>query len=170
MSNIIMITDSLPFIYLFIYLFVLAVVICAAGYTSFQKSCYKVGIDKLSRKEATEECEASGSHLVDIKSFQEQQFVTNLLKTTNDFGDNGDAWIGLYSKEEGGTLTWSDGSTLLFESWHDLGRNHDQMCIRMVEADGYDWGDWECNMQFRYVCEYGKNRHNYVRSFRKMSS
>ena len=102
-------------------------------------------------------CEAIGSHLVDIKSFQEQQFVTNLLNTTRFSEDNGDAWIGLYSEAKGGTLTWSDGSSLLFEYWHSSGRNFNDMCIRMVEQDEYNWGDQTCDTPFRYVCEYGKN-------------
>ena len=87
-------------------------------YFCFNGSCYKVHNDPKNGREAAETCAEANSHLVDIKSEEEQNFLAEILA---ELGSD-DVWIGLQNEsgEASGVreeYTWPDGSQLNYTNW-----------------------------------------------------
>ncbi|XP_072016750.1 snaclec purpureotin subunit beta-like [Amphiura filiformis] len=141
------------FVWIAIQVYVVAVCSeCPEDYIPFENSCYKIYSSMVSRDAASRACTAANSHLVDITSQEEQDFLAGKL----DSQGSGDAWIGLSSQNISGPLYWTDGSPLDFEAWTFVGRNDGGTCIRMSAWTG-KWGDRPCDTKYRFVCEFEKN-------------
>ena len=123
---------------------------CSNGYSSFQSSCYKRYSSGKSNSEAREACAQEGSHLVDITTQAEQDYLVGILDAVN----SGDVWIGLTGSKTGGPLFWTDGSPLNFTAWGGGGRDEGSTCVRMNDYNDYEWGDKSCSVTYRYMCEY----------------
>ena len=121
---------------------------CRDGFALSIDSCYQVNTDLLSRSDAADSCTMAKTHLTDITSVKEQEFVANLLAAQ----ECEDAWFGLRLN-----LVWSDGSTLLPGSWYDIVSNGPSTCFQL-ENQGIDIYRWTsiqaCENAHRYVCEY----------------
>ena len=124
--------------------------VCAEGYSSFQDSCYKIYSTTMTNPDARSQCEQEGSHLVDVTTQAEQDYVVGILSAA----DSNDVWLGLTGSEDYGLLYWTDGSPLDFTAWDSRGRNQGQTCIKMNRADSYKWGDRECSYSAGYLCEF----------------
>ena len=91
-------------------------------------------------------------HLVDITSMEEQDFVVKLLTEA----EVKDAWFGLLKTN---TLIWSDGSSVVRESWQDIRTGGGRQCFRLDQSKGYSWNDKSCDEKYYFVCEYeGRSR------------
>ncbi|XP_072036318.1 uncharacterized protein [Amphiura filiformis] len=124
---------------------------CPVDYLTFDNSCYKIYTSTVSRDDASSTCTAANSHLVDITSQQEQDFLVGQLNSHNIQG-SGNAWIGLSSQNTNDPLYWTDGSPLDFEAWDSSGRESGGTCIRMRANSNYRWRDKSCSTNFRFVC------------------
>ena len=136
---------------------------CPETYEYFQSSCYKIYAATIPREEASEICREDLSHLVDITSQPEQDFVANLLDENEEIQwkrkyenpkDVG-AWIGLMVSDVTGEFEWTDGSPLDFKAWDPFdGRNEPEVnCVRMDSRFDFQWGDRNCRHRFSFVCE-----------------
>ncbi|XP_072037188.1 uncharacterized protein [Amphiura filiformis] len=123
---------------------------CPADYLSFQNSCYKIHTSTASRDDASKTCTAANSHLVDITSQEEQDFLVGQLTSQGD----GSAWIGLSSQNTNDPLYWTDSSPLDFEAWDSDGREEGGTCIRMSKWSNYEWDDRTCSKVYRFFCEF----------------
>ena len=113
--------------------------------------------DRVTRSEAADACAADDAHLADIKTQAEHDFISQVMLENH----ARQAWFGLSAHEPGGELLWSDGSSLEFTAWASDGRDQpDVDCVRlkpMRRDDGtvqYDWADRECDVDYRFICEY----------------
>ena len=127
---------------------------CPDGYSSFQDSCYKIYSTGKTNSEARSACTQEGSHLVDIKTQAEQDYLAGILDDVN----SGEVWIGLTGSGEGAPLYWTDGTPLDFDAWIPLGGGRNDgdggTCIRMNHWFNYRWGDKSCSTDYGYVCEF----------------
>ena len=111
----------------------------------FKESCYHLSDTEVTRANASRACRPG--HLADITTEEEQAFVVKLLKDKK----VRKAWFGLLK-----TLSWSDGSPLIQESWQNVLINNDYLdrCFRLAHSQGYRWNDIECGKTYKYICEY----------------
>ena len=127
---------------------------CKDGFATFKNSCYRVNNNNLSRSDAAAACERTNhSHLADIGSFEEHEFLVDLL--TNASVKH--AWFGLQLQSSSGV--WSDGSLLLDEEWYEIKTDDNSMCFRLRKDETsnltYSWDDTRfCGNNYRYICEY----------------
>ena len=124
---------------------------CSNGYSSFQGSCYKIyNTGESNHSEARSACTQEGSHLVDITTQEEQDYLAEILDAVN----SSDVWIGLTGSGTNAPLYWTDGTPLDFTAWDDIGRNEGGTCVRMNDEFNYRWGDRSCSTEYGYMCEY----------------
>ena len=124
---------------------------CKAGFTAFQNSCYFVNNEPFSRSEAESACIINQTHLTDITSAGEQEFVVELLKES---GGN-DAWLGLTLLDD--SLSWFDGSLLSNGSWYNIESTGNIICYHLQYrgTKGYIWNNaLECESNLTFICEY----------------
>ena len=123
---------------------------CPDGCSSFQDSCYKICSNKKTNADAREACTQEGSHLVDIATQEEQDYLVGILSAV----DSDDVWLGLTGSALNAPLYWTDGSPLNFTAWDKWGRNQGEICVRMTKLFTYKWGDKGCSYSNGYVCEF----------------
>ena len=108
-------------------------------YFCFNDSCNKVHNDPKNGHEAAETCAEANSHLVDIKSAEEQNFLAETLAKL----DSDDVWIGLQNQsgEASGVreeYTWPDGSPLNYTNWDGNPESPDEnSCVLMKAKTNY---------------------------------
>eukprot|EP00794_Sanderia_malayensis_P003261 gene3261-3742_t len=129
-------------------------VVCEAGWTGFNGSCYRFVKSAETWFEGRQDCQQRGGDLVIIDSAQEQNFITNQARK-----DRQAYWIGLTDRYTEGNFFWVDGKKLNdsiaywntnepsnafggedcveLYSWYNLGR----------------WNDNKCTTKRYYVCE-----------------
>ena len=124
-------------------------------YFCFQDSCYKVHNDPKDGRDAAKTCAEANSHLVDIKSEEEQHFLAEIL---TDLGID-DIWIGLQDQSDGDSgereeYSWPDGSPLNYTNWDENPKRPDhKLCVRMKAKTNYSWGEYSCTGKYWFVCE-----------------
>ncbi|XP_041663334.1 CD209 antigen-like protein C isoform X1 [Cheilinus undulatus] len=125
---------------------------CPAGWKMFQGSCYFFSTLKKTWEESRKDCTDKDADLVIIRSFEEQEFLTNNRKDWT--------WIGLSDKENEGIWKWTDGSLLTQEFWFkgqpDNGEGHPKLgeedCVHFRKTDKR-WNDRGCNVPMHWICE-----------------
>lgn len=145
-------------------------------YYSETGTCYKLFNGKKKPKQAETRCENDGGYLVEITSDEENEFVHEQFAQ-----GKGNVWIGLTDRDEemeyrwmrSGALAqkqeWSDSTNQWYvvvdnySNW-DNGQPNDwpnkyphtahQQDYTALLANSGEWGDYDSNQKYRYVCEY----------------
>uniref|UniRef100_A0A8C9TTG1 Mannose receptor C-type 2 n=1 Tax=Scleropages formosus TaxID=113540 RepID=A0A8C9TTG1_SCLFO len=141
---------------------------CPQGWKSSStlRHCYKVFHfsqleQKLSWVQAHLFCRKYGAHLLSIGSFDEEQFVSQVLHEA--FGESEDHeqhwfWIGLNRRNpvDKGSWKWSDG---LGYSYHNFGRDYydynDRQCA-VADLGTMQWLAMQCESQLDWICKVPK--------------
>ena len=120
---------------------------CAAGWTSFNVSCYRKYEVARAWSDARAACVAEGGDLASILSEEENTFVGAIAK--------GVVWIGGTDGAFEGVWTWSDGSPWRYGKWAPGEPNDDtENCAMMYDASGdWGWNDGACHTSFHYICK-----------------
>ncbi|KAK1903543.1 C-type lectin domain family 4 member M [Dissostichus eleginoides] len=74
------------------------------GWRKFGCSCYLLSTEKASWEQSRDNCRARGADLVIVDSYEEQEFITSMIKEQT--------WIGLNDTNQEGTWKWVDGAPL----------------------------------------------------------
>ena len=124
---------------------------CPVGFVVHQKSCYYMdNISTSSWIAARTLCQNLGADLVVIKSEEENQFVSNLLRKSG--SDRG--WIGIERNTRDNNLYWVDGSPAYrsnntYTNWGDHqpnNRENQQDCGEMATKES-KWNDRRCSLK-----------------------
>ncbi|XP_066554682.1 C-type mannose receptor 2 [Amia ocellicauda] len=131
--------------------------------------CYKVfhfpELDqKLNWMQAHLYCHKHGAQLLSISSFDEEQFVAQILHET--FGESEDHeqhwfWIGLNRRNpmDKGSWKWSDGSGY---SYHNFGRyyyEYDNRQCAVADLGTMQWLAMQCETELDWICKIPKGTH-----------
>nr|XP_056702616.1 C-type lectin-like [Euleptes europaea] len=130
---------------------------CPKGWLSYVNNCYGLFPDKLTWKEAKEECSSLGqsSHLASILTDTEQTAVNTYL--TSSFSGVGNIWFGLKDKWKIRRWTWEDGSKTKDYRWTSGAPSFltgSKYCAYMIESEGFKtWQDADCSLKFAFLCK-----------------
>ncbi|XP_045181956.2 ladderlectin-like [Mercenaria mercenaria] len=97
---------------------------------------------------AKEHCALLGGFLADIKSQEEQEFLSKTLLNNSDVPDN--IWIGGRNREGGDVFFWLDGTSIGYENWYP-GEGSGKKCMMIWD---HKWHDRVCNHQASSICEF----------------
>jgi len=111
--------------------------------------CYLVVTNKrLKWEEAEEFCNDERSHLVSIRSKEEQNFIRSIT------GSNA-MWIGFEKKRD---WQWTDGSSVEYLNWargepnNGGAGNQPEKCAMNNPRSG-QWNDFPCDTKFSFICK-----------------
>ena len=121
---------------------------CAAGWTSFNVSCYRKYEVARAWSDARAACVAEGGDLVSILSEEENTFVTAISKAAN-------FHIGATDGAFEGAWTWSDGSPWRYAKWAPGEPNdyYGEDCAELNDYWNGKWNDMPCGVSFHYICK-----------------
>uniref|UniRef100_A0A182C5T3 C-type lectin n=1 Tax=Phalotris mertensi TaxID=1260334 RepID=A0A182C5T3_9SAUR len=128
---------------------------CPCGWSSYDKYCYKVFAKEKVWDDAEKFCmeQGKGGHVVSLGSIEEGDFVGKLiskkLKNQPDF-----VWIGMRAQDQGLQCSrrWSDGSTMVYESWNGL---YSKKCLTLTKRTEYlKWLNYNCGFTLPFVCKF----------------
>ncbi|CAH3192764.1 unnamed protein product [Porites evermanni] len=88
---------------------------CPSGWTQFKRFCYLVESTIKTWHQAQTYCKGLGGELVKINSFEENEFVLQLVKKQAPLLNQ--AWIGLKWSPRFNGFIWSDNSIPVFKYW-----------------------------------------------------
>ncbi|XP_062612116.1 uncharacterized protein LOC134273915 [Saccostrea cucullata] len=102
------------------------------------------------------------SHLVSVRSKQEQDFIVNIIKQTEDLtaaASNGFYTSGTDDRSEG-IFEWTDTGTpypVTYSNWqpgqpNNVGSNQDCLLLQYPDND-WSWGDVNCADKHPFICE-----------------
>ncbi|KAL3056019.1 hypothetical protein OYC64_018678 [Pagothenia borchgrevinki] len=77
---------------------------CPEGWRMFGCVCYLLSTEHASWEQSRQDCTAGGADLVIVDSYEEQEFITSMIKEQT--------WIGLNDINQEGTWKWVDGTPL----------------------------------------------------------
>ena len=105
-------------------------------------------------RQAKEQCEQMGGHLVRIEDASENSFVKQLLAN----GKVRDYWIDGSDEQDEGHWQFTDGRPMLFAEWargepNNGARIEHHILIGWPER-GRKWGDFGAGMRIGFVCEW----------------
>ena len=145
-----------------------------ADLDKFDSHYYKVIDAPMTWTEARDACEEVGGHLAAITSEEEQSFICDIIKNSN----QANMWIGGYYSEDDDEWYWVDGSDWDYTNWDDPQPDNytgDEFYLRMKNrtkkysnweavdgkwndtadtADGFDSRADAPISTFGYVCEW----------------
>ena len=123
--------------------------------------CYTFVENKTTWSDSSNNCQHmyTKGNLVSITSLDEQEFLTNSLKTINDSSLKARAWIGLHDQEAEGAFHWTDHSPVNFIYWHKDEPNNYRAAEDCVELRGTTgWNDLTCSQNLPYICKYPRRK------------
>ncbi len=120
-----------------------------------EEKCFKIfdkeGLQTYTDAEKTCHQQESSSSLISIRSFEEQEFISNLLFKTHKVVDN--IWIGAKYTNK---FKWTDDSDLVFTYWAEGSpKNKTDRCIQLNSDENSvgKWSDVFCNKKNLVVCQ-----------------
>jgi hypothetical protein len=125
---------------------------CAAGWTSFNVSCYRKYEVARAWSDARAACVAEGGDLASILSEEENTFAVAIAKGAR-------VWIGGSDGAFEGAWTWSDGSPWRYAKWNPGEPNNNywgasEHCAELYDAYGNgNWNDLPCHLSLHYICK-----------------
>ncbi|KYO47826.1 phosphatidylinositol phosphatase PTPRQ isoform D [Alligator mississippiensis] len=133
--------------------------LCSQGWLAFKGSCYKISRESKPWGMAQQICELSalGAHLVDIKTEEENAFISSYLQRFNKIII---LWTGLNDMKEEGHLVWTDGSPYLgkndISSLSVIPENETDCYAFQQNPTGpnYFFTGFFCFLSLPYICEY----------------
>ncbi|XP_025079230.1 low affinity immunoglobulin epsilon Fc receptor-like [Pomacea canaliculata] len=130
---------------------------CPRSWTRFEEACYILPDQNVTWFEARELCMAIAGNLVEVKSADENNFLSSFIKSHAVRG----AWIGLEDfVEEGRFVFASNQEVPSYTNWghgqpDDLNRNQDCVWIPNQPTRwtvGF-WDDMECSIKTPTICK-----------------
>ena len=119
---------------------------CDNWWKEFERHCYKFFSEFATWSDARDDCLRQDSFLASIHSWGEQAFVGSII-TSSSF----DVWIG--GKMGTFDFEWEDGGEFDYTNWYPNQPDHSGECIFMSSYSSYQWNDYSCTYQNRYVCK-----------------
>ncbi|CAC5411763.1 unnamed protein product [Mytilus coruscus] len=127
-----------------------------AGCISFANSMYSIIKDLKEWEKAKENCKCLGGKLVQLETSEENEFIKDKVRTLNT-GVNG-YWTGGYNFNNDNDMEWLSKSTQVMPfSDMEAGEPNnpvDQSCMLLWRIYDFRWGDFFCNNQLSYICEF----------------
>jgi len=132
---------------------------CPNGFVGYDKSCYKFVKMGTSWMEAKVLCETMDSHLVEIESPLEEQFIMQRVYFIQpDLQDsslwigasdlmNENEWVWMHSKKRLGYRNWNMNRAEALEQGH--GR-----CLAMQTQPYFAWTEVGCDETLSFICEH----------------
>ena len=115
----------------------------------YNNSCFKhIKDPRDSWGGAIQACNDIGGYLTSIRSEDENEMLTNLVKIRNIGSSNAFAWIGLDTKRYSNASTWVDGSPVTYRK--SIPNIPDSYCIT-ISIDG-SWNFDTCFTSRQYIC------------------
>ncbi|XP_026167786.1 phosphatidylinositol phosphatase PTPRQ isoform X3 [Mastacembelus armatus] len=130
---------------------------CPPGWLANERSCFTVKRTGLTWNEAQHNCRhlEHGSHLADLKTLEDQVFVSSHLLNHNNLLL---LWTGLNDQKEEGQPRWSDGSSYnLTNTLMTLLPANQTDCFalqRNVTGPGYFLTPFFCSIPLPFICQY----------------
>ncbi|XP_039617680.1 uncharacterized protein LOC120534274 [Polypterus senegalus] len=131
--------------------------LCPLDWIHFRSSCYKIGKDTQVWSAAQEGCGRAlpESHLVNIGTEEEHQFISSYLRSLNHVLM---LWTGLNDKQEEGVLQWTDGTIYNLKNVMSasLPSNETDCYAMQMNATGpnYFFTEFFCYIPLPFLCEY----------------
>nr|BAF34211.1 serum lectin isoform 4 [Verasper variegatus] len=126
---------------------------CPMFWFSFNNRCYKYVATQMNWADAELHCVSEGANLVSIHSLDEENFVKDLIKSTDQ--TEGRTWIGLIDIHKEGSWMWSDGSAVNFTFWLSGEPNNKppkEDCVHNNFRTDKKWNDEYCSVLIPSVC------------------
>jgi len=132
---------------------------CPNGFVGHEKSCYKFVQMGASWMEAKVLCETMDSHLVEIESPMEEQFIMQRVYFVEPELQEKSLWIGasdlmnenewvwMHSKKRLGYRNWNLNRAAALEQGH--GR-----CLAMQTQPYFAWTEVGCDEGLSFICEH----------------
>ncbi|XP_033966215.1 C-type lectin domain family 4 member E-like isoform X1 [Pseudochaenichthys georgianus] len=127
---------------------------CPAGWRKSGCSCYLLSTEKASWEQSRQNCTARAADLVIVDSYEEQEFITSMIKEQT--------WIGLNDINQEGTWKWVDGTPLTLKYWGSTPDNGsgdpvwgEEDCASLVDGreTRTNWNDLRCATRLHWICE-----------------
>ncbi|KAG7259854.1 hypothetical protein CRUP_015978 [Coryphaenoides rupestris] len=139
--------------------------LCPGPRKAFDGSCYEFVAVRRSFWAAQAWCEQAGGHLVFVHTEETQVFLRSQLDPDKDW------WLGLAppgpaghgAEERTGSLSWLDGSTVVYSSWAGSGLQPAAaaaaargVCSALLQGGSlFRWKATEdCDQELNFVCQY----------------
>ncbi|ELT94858.1 hypothetical protein CAPTEDRAFT_124535, partial [Capitella teleta] len=131
---------------------------CEAGWTEFNRRCYKYFNSNLTFYNAKRSCIDNHATLVKVDTQETNNAVLAIVPVNSYY-----FWIGLSRDNTEAEWQWADGTLLSQSNWTNWKRGEprsDSNCVwRSALTDTSEPGCWtgySCNTYICYVCEKGK--------------
>ncbi|XP_078030297.1 C-type lectin domain family 4 member E-like [Epinephelus lanceolatus] len=122
--------------------------ICPAEWRMFSCVCYFLSTRSDSWEKGRQDCRDRGADLVVINTLEEQEFITQIIRSNT--------WIGLNDRDKEGTWMWTDGTPLTvayWRGWPDNWREEDCVEILAGKKTRENWNDLRCDTSKPWICE-----------------
>ncbi|MBN3306653.1 CLC4F protein, partial [Amia calva] len=131
--------------------------VCSVGWVYNNGSCYFFSTDAMNWTNSRDDCVRKGGHLVIIESKEEQTFLANYLRKTQDKK----YWIGLTDVVTEGVWLWMDNTLLTNSYWLQRTGQPSEPDNWMVEDPSgencvcleWSWYDSSCKSVHKGICE-----------------
>ena len=134
---------------------------CPSDWTHFKSYCYFVSKERKPWGDAQAFCVKREGELVQITSFEENEYVFKLVKKREPSLQR--VWIGLKYNQEVNKFLWSDNAVPYFKYWPNsiepLG-NSSKPCVYMFTSRKFEqrkapgsWNDVTCESFNGFVCK-----------------
>ncbi|XP_013409345.1 uncharacterized protein LOC106172943 isoform X2 [Lingula anatina] len=129
---------------------------CQAGWSQFQRHCYKYFNDTKHYVDAMVFCKIHDGDMVSILSEDEQQFVGTLVG--NNTAPDTYVYIGYNTIQTMGQWDWVDGSMGYYDNWAVLDFQPDpsstgERCAAMTTEPSKTWYDRSCLEELPFICK-----------------
>ncbi|XP_057623514.1 C-type lectin domain family 4 member A-like [Chionomys nivalis] len=126
---------------------------CPKDWEPFSSHCYFTPTDLASWSESEEKCSSMGAHLMVVRSREEQNFITKILRSDAAY------FIGL-SDPGHGQWRWVDQTPYNENAtfWHpgEPNSDHEQCVIINHQLSRWAWADIPCSGKQKSVCQMKK--------------
>ncbi|XP_050020076.1 C-type lectin domain family 4 member A-like isoform X2 [Alexandromys fortis] len=126
---------------------------CPKDWEPFSSHCYFISTDSASWSKSKEKCSSMGAHLMVVRSREEQDFITKILRRDTAY------FIGL-SDPGHRQWQWVDQTpyNLSATFWHPGDPNNDrEQCVILSHPhSSWGWNDIPCSDKQRSVCQMKK--------------
>ncbi|XP_045201072.2 C-type lectin domain family 3 member A-like [Mercenaria mercenaria] len=120
-----------------------------------ESSLYFVGKEAKNWSEAVDVCKTLGAYLAQVDDSSENEFLTNLAKTTYE-GSGYGVWLGGSDLSKEGIWIWEHSETqIAFDNWatEEPNGNRIENCLHMYRHVNWKWNDLRCKRELGYICE-----------------
>ena len=129
---------------------------------AFQKKRFKLFTEQLAWHDAKKKCRQMGGRLAEVRSKEENKFITTLVRGSQSDG----IWLGATDEAKFGDWVWSDGSTISYKNWAANQPNNfggaEHYVMLLVRDNTGQWWDQPnisglglpTNWKTGYICEW----------------